>query len=467
MLDRVDPQFRALPLAALADAALDRARVPRRPARRHARRADRHPDHLAARRRGHRRRRRDGGRARRPRARRRCLGLRLARRPHPRTGGRHRRAGRPGGPHPRPGRAGAGRARRRARPRRRGLGLGLHARPVRRADPRQGRPAHRVVAAAARVRRRRPRPGRRRPGPRVQVLRRPRGHLDDPAAGAHRPHRHRDRRRPGRGRLRDHGLPRRPRRPGLGVPHRRRLGLRRRARHHPRAARREDQGARASSRARTTWSSTRPTSGSPSTSRSATPPSTTAPSATRPPTRAPASPPPTSSARCATAPTSCTSRATARSTTAWPRVGFDDDGVATTEWDLVRDGVLVGYQLDRTFAPRLGLTRSNGCAFADSPHHVPIQRMANVSLQPAPTGRHHRRPHRRRRARHLRRRRQVLVDRHAALQLPVHRPALLPDRERRARRVSCATSPTRPPPRTSGARSTASAARRPGCSAAR
>jgi TldD protein len=65
-------------------------------------------------------------------------------------------------------------------------------------------------------------------------------------------------------------------------------------------------------------------------------------------------------------------------------IGFDDDGVATTEWDLVRGGVLVGYQLDRTFAPRLGLERSNGCAFADSPHHVPIQRMANVSLRPDP-----------------------------------------------------------------------------------
>jgi TldD protein len=65
-------------------------------------------------------------------------------------------------------------------------------------------------------------------------------------------------------------------------------------------------------------------------------------------------------------------------------IGYDDDGVATTRWDLVRDGVLVGYQLDRTFAPRLGLARSNGCAFADSPHHVPIQRMANVSLQPDP-----------------------------------------------------------------------------------
>ena len=65
-------------------------------------------------------------------------------------------------------------------------------------------------------------------------------------------------------------------------------------------------------------------------------------------------------------------------------IGYDDDGVATTEWDLVRDGVLVGYQLDRTFAPRLGLARSNGCAFAASPHHMPLQRMANVSLHPDP-----------------------------------------------------------------------------------
>ncbi|GAB2913524.1 TldD/PmbA family protein [Rhodococcus aerolatus] len=65
--------------------------------------------------------------------------------------------------------------------------------------------------------------------------------------------------------------------------------------------------------------------------------------------------------------------------------GFDDDGVATSQWDLVRDGTLVGYQLDRVFAHRLGLERSNGCSYADSPHHVPIQRMANVSLQPDPT----------------------------------------------------------------------------------
>lgn len=65
-------------------------------------------------------------------------------------------------------------------------------------------------------------------------------------------------------------------------------------------------------------------------------------------------------------------------------IGYDDEGVAAQSWDLVRDGRFVGYQLDRVFAPRLGKDRSNGCSYADSPHHVPIQRMANVSLQPGP-----------------------------------------------------------------------------------
>jgi TldD protein len=67
-------------------------------------------------------------------------------------------------------------------------------------------------------------------------------------------------------------------------------------------------------------------------------------------------------------------------------IGYDDEGVAAQSWDLVRDGIFVGYQLDRVFAPRLGQPRSNGCSYADSPHHVPIQRMANVSLQPSLDG---------------------------------------------------------------------------------
>jgi TldD protein len=67
-------------------------------------------------------------------------------------------------------------------------------------------------------------------------------------------------------------------------------------------------------------------------------------------------------------------------------IGYDDDGVQTQQWDLIRDGTLVGYQLDRRMAKLKGLGRSNGCAFADSPGHIPVQRMANVSLQPAPGG---------------------------------------------------------------------------------
>jgi TldD protein len=67
-------------------------------------------------------------------------------------------------------------------------------------------------------------------------------------------------------------------------------------------------------------------------------------------------------------------------------VGWDDEGVAAQEFDIIRDGTLVGYQLDRRIASRVGYDRSNGCAFADSPGHVPIQRMANVSLQPKSDG---------------------------------------------------------------------------------
>ena len=67
-------------------------------------------------------------------------------------------------------------------------------------------------------------------------------------------------------------------------------------------------------------------------------------------------------------------------------IGYDDEGVNGQSWDLIAGGVLTGYQLDRRIARLTGLGRSNGCAFADSPGHMPIQRMANVSLQPAADG---------------------------------------------------------------------------------
>ena len=63
--------------------------------------------------------------------------------------------------------------------------------------------------------------------------------------------------------------------------------------------------------------------------------------------------------------------------------GWDDDGVKTTEWDIIKDGVLVGYQTVRDNAGIIGLKRSNGAAYADSWGSVAFQRMPNVSLQPA------------------------------------------------------------------------------------
>jgi TldD protein len=71
-------------------------------------------------------------------------------------------------------------------------------------------------------------------------------------------------------------------------------------------------------------------------------------------------------------------------------IGYDDEGVEAQSWDIIRNGILVGYQLDRemahTYGAELNGGRSNGCSYADSPGHIPIQRMANVSLQPAPDG---------------------------------------------------------------------------------
>lgn len=65
-------------------------------------------------------------------------------------------------------------------------------------------------------------------------------------------------------------------------------------------------------------------------------------------------------------------------------VAYDDEGVAAQSWDIIKDGVLVGYQLNRQMALKHGMERSNGCAFADSPQHVPLQRMPNVSLKASP-----------------------------------------------------------------------------------
>ncbi|GAB2561736.1 TldD/PmbA family protein [Spirosoma areae] len=61
-------------------------------------------------------------------------------------------------------------------------------------------------------------------------------------------------------------------------------------------------------------------------------------------------------------------------------VGYDDEGVQTKKWDLVKDGTLVNYQAIRDQVHIIGENESQGCCYADSWSSVQFQRMANVSL---------------------------------------------------------------------------------------
>jgi len=62
--------------------------------------------------------------------------------------------------------------------------------------------------------------------------------------------------------------------------------------------------------------------------------------------------------------------------------GYDDDGVACQTWDIIRDGIFVGYCTNREVASRIGETRSRGSNRADSWGTVPIVRIANIGLEP-------------------------------------------------------------------------------------
>ena len=62
--------------------------------------------------------------------------------------------------------------------------------------------------------------------------------------------------------------------------------------------------------------------------------------------------------------------------------GYDDDGVACQKWDVVRDGIFVGYCTNREVAPKIGATRSRGSNRADGWGSIPIVRIANIGLEP-------------------------------------------------------------------------------------
>lgn len=64
--------------------------------------------------------------------------------------------------------------------------------------------------------------------------------------------------------------------------------------------------------------------------------------------------------------------------------GYDDDGVKTTQFTIIDQGIFRNYQTTREQAHLVGDKESHGCCQADSWATVPFQRMPNVWLKAGP-----------------------------------------------------------------------------------
>ena len=65
-------------------------------------------------------------------------------------------------------------------------------------------------------------------------------------------------------------------------------------------------------------------------------------------------------------------------------VGFDDDGVKTMKWDIIREGTLVGLQTNRETAHYMNENFSRGCTYGSTWRDYPFLRMPNIQLEPGP-----------------------------------------------------------------------------------
>ncbi|MGK7877193.1 MAG: TldD/PmbA family protein [Xenococcaceae cyanobacterium] len=70
-------------------------------------------------------------------------------------------------------------------------------------------------------------------------------------------------------------------------------------------------------------------------------------------------------------------------------MGYDDEGVKSQKWYVVKDGFLNDYLTDRETAYRLGRGSSNGSSYADSWSSVPMVRIPNLGLEPGADGGSH------------------------------------------------------------------------------
>ena len=62
--------------------------------------------------------------------------------------------------------------------------------------------------------------------------------------------------------------------------------------------------------------------------------------------------------------------------------GWDDDGVASGRWHVVKDGIFNGYHTSREWAKRIGESPSRSCNRSEGWYNPPIIRITNLSLMP-------------------------------------------------------------------------------------
>ncbi len=67
-------------------------------------------------------------------------------------------------------------------------------------------------------------------------------------------------------------------------------------------------------------------------------------------------------------------------------MGYDDDGVPTQDWPIIRDGILVGLQTNRETAHHIGEDFSRGCTYGSTWRDYPFLRMPNVHVDAGPPG---------------------------------------------------------------------------------
>lgn len=66
--------------------------------------------------------------------------------------------------------------------------------------------------------------------------------------------------------------------------------------------------------------------------------------------------------------------------------GYDDEGVEAQRVDLIKDGILVGFQSSRETAGTTGSDRSNGTMRAEGWENFPLIRMTNINILPGNGG---------------------------------------------------------------------------------